>query len=46
MNLFAFFNERRNVRRTIKELESLTDRELSDIGINRSDIRAVAKMKV
>jgi uncharacterized protein YjiS (DUF1127 family) len=46
MNFFAFFNEQRQVRRTIKELSSLSDRELSDIGITRSDIRAVAKTKV
>jgi uncharacterized protein YjiS (DUF1127 family) len=28
----------RSHRRTIKQLNRLTDRELSDIGINRSDI--------
>jgi len=34
-----FFQE----RATIRTLNALTDRELDDIGITRSDIRAVAK---
>ena len=29
-------------RRTIKELSALTDRELHDLGIGRSDIRSIA----
>lgn len=29
-------------KRTYKELQSLTDRELNDIGIGRSDIRSVS----
>lgn len=28
-------------RETIKQLESLTDKELSDIGINRCDIKNI-----
>lgn len=32
----------RNVRRTIKELSKLSDRELNDIGLARGDIWAVA----
>ena len=32
----------RHVQQTIKELRKLTDRELSDIGISRGDIIAVA----
>lgn len=28
---------------TVRELQSLSDRELSDIGISRYDIRTVAK---
>lgn len=30
-------------RRTYKELSSLTDRELHDLGIGRSDIRSISK---
>jgi uncharacterized protein YjiS (DUF1127 family) len=30
------------IRKTIRELNSLTDRELSDIGISRSDIYDIA----
>lgn len=29
-------------RQTLAELESLTDRELSDLGLSRVDIRAIA----
>jgi uncharacterized protein YjiS (DUF1127 family) len=29
-------------RETIRELESLSDRELSDLGIGRTDIRDIA----
>ena len=31
------------VKSTVRELSALTDRELSDIGITRSDIYGVAK---
>ncbi len=30
-------------RRTVKELEFLSDRELNDIGLNRYDIRSVTR---
>jgi uncharacterized protein YjiS (DUF1127 family) len=30
------------VRRTVRELANLTDRDLADLGINRSDIHRVA----
>lgn len=30
-------------RRTIKELSALTDRELHDLGIGRSDITSIAR---
>jgi len=30
-------------RATVRELESLTERELSDLGIGRKDIRDVAR---
>jgi uncharacterized protein YjiS (DUF1127 family) len=31
------------VRNTIRELSQLTDRDLADLGISRSDIRFIAK---
>lgn len=31
------------MRNTIRELSQLTDRDLADLGISRSDIRFVAK---
>lgn len=34
---------RANVRKTIQELNKLSNRELQDIGIGRSDIRSVAE---
>jgi uncharacterized protein YjiS (DUF1127 family) len=34
--------ENKNIRLAIKELSSLSDRELNDIGISRGDILAVA----
>jgi uncharacterized protein YjiS (DUF1127 family) len=34
------------VRNTIRELSALSDRELSDLGISRCDIRFVAKRAV
>jgi uncharacterized protein YjiS (DUF1127 family) len=34
------------IRNTIRELSSLTDRDLNDLGISRSDIRFVAKRSV
>jgi uncharacterized protein YjiS (DUF1127 family) len=37
------FNEWRSYRRTVTELAGLTDRELTDIGISRADIAAVAR---
>jgi hypothetical protein len=34
------------IRNTIRELSSLCDRDLNDLGISRSDIRFVAKRSV
>jgi uncharacterized protein YjiS (DUF1127 family) len=36
------FKRYRTAKRTMNELSRLTDRELSDIGIARCDIRAVS----
>lgn len=41
--MFKTFNKWKETRRTVNELSHLTDRELRDIGINRSDIYAVAR---
>lgn len=37
------YQERRKVRRAIQELSNLSNKELADIGISRSDIERVAK---
>ncbi|UNC13288.1 DUF1127 domain-containing protein [Acidiphilium multivorum] len=37
----AWFAERRAAREAYRELQSLSDRELADLGISRADIRAV-----
>ena len=36
-------NAWRRYREAVRELSSLNDRELSDIGINRHDIAAIAR---
>lgn len=36
----------RQFRATVAELDSLTDRELADIGMHRSDIRDIAREHV
>jgi uncharacterized protein YjiS (DUF1127 family) len=43
MNLVRSFNNWRRYRDTVSELGRLTSRELSDLGINRSDIPFVAR---
>lgn len=45
INLKRFFGltpEQKLAKRTVKELSSLTDHELSDLGIARSDIHWIA----
>lgn len=37
------WQQRAEYDRTLNELRRLTDRELEDIGINRFDIRSIAK---
>ena len=41
--LVASFNRWPRCRETVRELSGLTNRELNDLGIRRSDITAVAK---
>ena len=36
------YQTRQNIRQTIKELSTLSDKELLDIGLNRGDIWSVA----
>ena len=38
-----YLTKRANVNYTIKELSSLSDKELNDIGIHRSMIRTIAE---
>jgi uncharacterized protein YjiS (DUF1127 family) len=38
------FRQHREYRRTVNELARLSDRELSDLGIGRSEIRGVARL--
>lgn len=38
----SYVQERLRYRSAVQELNALTDRELSDIGINRSDIYRIA----
>ena len=39
----SWFGEQRRYRQTMNELSALTDRELDDIGLSRSDIESVAQ---
>ncbi len=41
--LIAGFNRWLRYRETVRELSGLTNRELKDLGIQRSDITTVAK---
>ncbi|MBP1849879.1 DUF1127 domain-containing protein [Rhizobium halophytocola] len=43
MKITRSFNNWRKYRQTITELGRMTDRELTDLGIGRSDIRRVAR---
>ncbi|OHV81700.1 DUF1127 domain-containing protein [Rhizobium sp. LCM 4573] len=46
MNIARTFNNWRKYRETVSELGRMTDRELSDLGIGRADIRRVARTAV
>ena len=43
MNVFGSFKKWRNYRRTVNELNALSNRELDDLGIVRGDIPMVAR---
>ncbi|MGW9231339.1 DUF1127 domain-containing protein [Pseudorhizobium sp. NPDC055634] len=43
MNVLRSFNTWRQYRRTVAELSRMTPRDLSDVGISRSDIHRVAR---
>ena len=46
MNIAQKLTTWRKYRETVNELGRMTDRELSDLGIGRSDIRRVARTAV
>ncbi|MDX0622158.1 DUF1127 domain-containing protein [Sinorhizobium medicae] len=43
MNVARSLNNWRKNRQTVNELGRMTNRELDDLGINRADIRSVAR---
>lgn len=43
MDVIGSYRKWRNYRRTVSELNALTNRELDDLGINRGDIPFVAR---
>lgn len=43
MNLFQRYKQYRRYRETINELNRLTNRELSDLGLSRADIPHIAR---
>ena len=44
LNLARFFRERRTYWNVVQELSTYSDRELHDIGIDRADIHAIARL--
>lgn len=46
MNIARTFNNWRKYRQTVSELGRMSDRELSDLGIGRTEIRRVARTAV
>ena len=42
-SIFGKYQQWRRFRRTYRELSTLTDRELNDLGISRFDLQRVAK---
>ena len=46
MNVARSFNNWRKFRQTVTELGRMSSRELQDLGIDRSDIRNVARASI
>jgi uncharacterized protein YjiS (DUF1127 family) len=46
MNIARSFNSWRKYRQTVSELDRMTNRELHDLGIDRTEIRRVARQAV
>jgi len=46
MNVARSFNNWRKYRQTVTELGRMSSHELQDLGINRADIRSVARQSV
>ena len=46
MNIARSLNNWRKYRQTVTELGRMSDRELTDLGVGRSDIRRVARNAV
>lgn len=46
MNLARSYKNWRTYRNTVSELDRLSNRDLSDLGISRADIRSVARSAV
>jgi uncharacterized protein YjiS (DUF1127 family) len=46
MNVARSFNNWRKFRQTVNELGRMSTRELQDLGIDRADIRTVARASV
>jgi uncharacterized protein YjiS (DUF1127 family) len=46
MNMARSFNNWRKYRQTVTELDRMTTRELRDLGIERSEIKSVARRAV
>lgn len=43
MNIRKSYKNWRDYRKTVNELNALSTRELSDLGINRQDIHSIAR---
>ena len=46
MNVARSFNNWRKYRQTVTELGRMSNRELQDLGIDRADIRSIARASV
>jgi uncharacterized protein YjiS (DUF1127 family) len=46
MNVARSLNNWRKYRQTVTELGRMTNRELNDLGIDRGDIRSVARASI